>query len=250
MPSIFTPAPAKTKLKEPGLGGKPPADRRPTGGGGGGGDDDWKSPSRGPRVLLYRMRAIAFGILTGYMVFFVVLVSSFYVRLAGAHVDLLRFGGEHLALPPILFLNTAVLVLSSLAMETARRHIFREMDVLEEWFGLGHPALSRTLPWVAATLMLGVLFLAGQVIAWRQWTAQGFVLRRWTTSAGYFFYTVVSLHAVHLLLGILALLLCLCALGFFKRVDYRQIAIDATAWFWHTMAMTWVLLFAVLTLAK
>ncbi len=58
-------------------------------------------------------------------------------------------------LPPILYLNTAVLLLSSLTMEIARSNIFREIDVLEEWLGLGRPALRRTLPWVAATLFLG-----------------------------------------------------------------------------------------------
>jgi hypothetical protein len=45
-------------------------------------------------------------------------------------------------LPRILFLNTAALVLSSLTMEFARRHIFREIDVLEEWLGLGQPGFS------------------------------------------------------------------------------------------------------------
>jgi len=40
MPATFTHSPAETERKEPGIGGKPPLDRRPTGGGGGGGDDD------------------------------------------------------------------------------------------------------------------------------------------------------------------------------------------------------------------
>ena len=47
-------------------------------------------------------------------------------------------------------------------MEVARAHIFREIDVLEEWLGLGRPALRRTIPWVAATLPLGLLFLLGR----------------------------------------------------------------------------------------
>ncbi len=42
MPATFTHSPAETERKEPGIGGKPPVDRRPTGGGGGGGDDDWR----------------------------------------------------------------------------------------------------------------------------------------------------------------------------------------------------------------
>ena len=159
MPSIFSPIPAEIERKAPGTGGKPPVDRRPTGGGGGGGDDDWRKPRRGPREALYRTRAFVFCALAGDMMFFVVLVVLFYARQAGTHMDprtLRQIGDWHpVLLPPILFLNTAVLLLSSLTMERARRHIFREFDVLEEWLGLGRPALRRTLPWIALTARPG-----------------------------------------------------------------------------------------------
>jgi len=61
---------------------------------------------------------------------------------------------------------------------------------------------------------------------------------------------ITGLHAAHLLLGVFALLICLCALGRFKRVDYRQIAVDSTAWFWHTMGFAWGVLFLVLILGQ
>lgn len=250
MPSIFTPIPAETEHKSPGIGGKPPVDRRPTGGGGGGGDDDWRNAHRGPRELLHRVRAFVFCGLAGDMMFFVVLVVLFYARQTSTHLDpgtLRQIGDWHpVLLPPILFLNTAALLLSSLTMEMARRHIFREIDVLEEWLGLGRPALNRTLPWIGGTLVFGVLFLVGQLVAWKQLTVQGFAFDRWSTPASYFFYVITGLHAAHLLLGVLALLFCLVGLGWLKRVDYRQVAVDATAWFWHTMGLAWVLLFAVL----
>jgi cytochrome c oxidase subunit 3 len=150
-------------------------------------------------------------------------------------------------LPPILYLNTAVLLLSALTMELARQNIFREVDVMEEWLGLGRPALRRTLPWMAATLTLGVLFLTGQVMAWRQLTAQGFAFGKWATPASYFFYIITGLHAAHLVLGIAALTLCLGTLGLLKRVELRQIAVDVTAWYWHVMGLAWLLLLVVLT---
>jgi len=115
---------------------------------------------------------------------------------------------------------------------------------------MGQPALRRTRPWLAATLVLGLLFLAGQALAWRQLTAQGFAFDRWATPASYFFYLITGLHAAHLALGIIALLVCLCALGWLKRVESRQIAVDATAWFWHTMGLAWVVLFAVLVFGQ
>ncbi len=153
-------------------------------------------------------------------------------------------------LPSILFLNTASLILSSLTMEIARRHIFREIDVLEEWLGLGTPALRRTTPWLGATLLLGVLFLAGQMLAWKQLTAQGFAFDRRATPASNFFYLVTGMHAAHLAGGLLALVFCLVALHKLRRVEVRQIAVDATAWFWHTMGLAWLVLFAILELGQ
>jgi cytochrome c oxidase subunit 3 len=131
-------------------------------------------------------------------------------------------------------------------MERARRNIFREVDVLEEWLGLGRPALRGTLPWLAATLALGTVFLAGQVVAWRQLTVQGFAFDRWSTPSSYFFYVITGLHAAHVVAGIAALIFCLCFLGMLKRVEYRQIAVDSTAWYWHAMSLAWLLLLAVL----
>ena len=186
--------------------------------------------------------------------FFVMLVVLFFARQAGMHMDPQsheQIGDWHpVLLPPILYLNTAVLILSSLTMELARRNIFREIDVLEEWLGLGRPALQRTLPWVAATLALGGLFLAGQWTAWKQLTAQGFAFDRWSTPASYFFYLITGLHAAHLTIGLIALLVCLCATGFLRRIELRQIAIDSAAWYWHAMGVAWLLLFGVLEVGQ
>src|ERR1700735_2920447 len=169
MPSIFTPSPTEIERKAPGTGGKPPVARRPTGGGGGGGDDDWRSPRGGPRDALNRVRMLVFVALAGDMAFFVALVAVFYARQAATHMDprtMQQIGDWHpILLPRTLSLNPALLLLSTLTMELARRHIFREFDVLEEWLGLGRPALRRTLPWIGATLALGLAFLAGQAEA-------------------------------------------------------------------------------------
>ena len=254
MPSTFTHSPAETERKEPGIGGKPPVARRPTGGGGGGGDDDWQRHRGGPRELLYRIRFFVFFGLAGDMMFFAVLVVLFFARQAGAHMDIRThelIGDWHpVLLPPILYLNTAVLLLSSLTVELARQNIFREIDVLEEWLGLGRPALHRTLPWLGATLALGTLFLTGQWMAWRQLTAQGFAFAQWSTPASYFFYVITGLHAAHLALGVVGLIVCLSVLGLLKRVELRQIAVDATAWYWHAMGLAWLLLFAVLAIGQ
>lgn len=254
MPIAFTRAPADIEKKEPGIGGKPPVDRRPTGGGGGGGDDDWQNPRKGPRERLQKIRFFVFFGLAGDMMFFAALVVLFFARQAGMHMDPHShelIGDWHpVQLPPIVYLNTAVLILSSLTMEFARRNIFHEIDVLEEWLGLGRPALRRALPWLGATFLLGSLFLTGQFIAWHQLTLEGFAFNKWSTPASYFFYLVTGLHAAHLVLGVLALTLCLTMLSLFKRVELRQIAVDVTSWYWHTLGLAWLLLLAVLAVGQ
>jgi cytochrome c oxidase subunit III len=254
MPAIFTPTSPEIERKEPGIGGKPPVDRRPTGGGGGGGDDDWRNERKGPRELLHRVRFSVFLFLACDMVFFAILVVVFYARQTSFHLDprsLRPIGDWHpVQLPPILYLDTAVLLLSSLTMERARQSIFREIDVLEEWLGMGQPALRRTLPWIGATLLFGSLFLIGQAMAWRQLTAQGFALDYRSTPASYFFYLITGLHAAHLVVGVAALVFCLIGLRFLKRVEYRQVGVDAAAWWWHTMGLAWLFLLGVLALGQ
>jgi len=254
MPSIFTPAPPETERKEPGIGGKPPVDRRPTGGGGGGGDDEWNNERNGPGATLRRIRFYVLFALSADMIFFAVLVLCFFVRQTGMMMNprTHHFDGDWhpILLPRILYLNTLILVASSLTIERARQNIFREIDVLEEWLGLGRPALRATLPWVGATFVAGVLFLVGQGLAWKRLTAEGFAFDHFSTPASYFFYVITGLHALHLVLGVLALVFCLTGLGLFRRVEYRQIAVDSTAWFWHFMTGAWLVLFAVLALGQ
>jgi cytochrome c oxidase subunit 3 len=255
MPATFTHKPEKKQRRKPVTGGLPPALRRPTGGGGDGGDDDnWGNGRSGPRELLLRIRFFVFSALAADMLFFTVLVAIFFARQTGMRMDPRTrelIGDWHpVLLPPILYLNTAALLLSCLTMELARRNIFREIDALEEWLGLGRPALNRALPWLGATLALGALFLGGQWMAWRQLAAQGFAFDQFSTPASYFFYLITGLHAAHLLVGVLALILCLSVLSWLKRVEYRQIAVDATAWYWHAMGLAWLLLMAVLALGQ
>jgi len=204
--------------------------------------------------LLHRVRFFVLSALAADMLFFAVLVLFFFARQTGLRMDVRThefIGDWHpVLLPPILYLNTAVLLLSTLTMEVARRCIFREIDVLEEWLGLGRPALRRTLPWLGATFALGTMFLTGQWIAWRQLTAQGFAFNRWSTPASYFFYVITGLHALHLAIAVAALLVCILFLRSFKRVEFRQIAVDSCAWYWHAMSVAWILLFSVLVFGQ
>jgi cytochrome c oxidase subunit 3 len=249
MPATFTRATqVEPERRDTGIGGKPPVDRRPTGGGGEG--DNWENRPpgrRGPRALLHRYRISMVFALAGDLMMFVALTSAFFVRQASGHID----GSNNyisdwhpLTIPPILWLNTAVLILSSLTIEIARRQLFREIDVMEEWFGLGRPTVRRATPWLIATAVLGIAFVAGQFMAWQQLSAQGLFYS--TNPNSNFFYLITGTHALHLLLGLGAVAFALAALYTFKRIEYRQIAVDCTAWYWHTMGVFWIFLFVLL----
>jgi cytochrome c oxidase subunit 3 len=248
MPATFTRHQVEIERKDTGFGGKPPVDRRPTGGGGG--DENWDSSSSGrsgPRELLMRYRLAVLSGLAGDFVFFAVLVSAFFVRPTSGHIDATASfvsDWHPIAVPPILWINTAILLLSSITIEVARRQLFHEIDVMEEWLGLGRPAVKRATPWLLATILLGCLFLTGQWIAWQQLASQGLFFS--TNPNSHFFYLVTGAHGFHLILGIAALFFALIAMFRFKKVEMRQIALDCTTWYWHAMSVFWIFLFVLL----
>jgi cytochrome c oxidase subunit 3 len=230
-------------LHEPGDGGLPPFDEIPTGGGGGG-SDDWSQSWNGPFELALETRFFVISALLADLFFFGILTLFCSARVASEPL----IARSSSLLPPVMFLNAALLMLSSLAMEIARRNIFREVDVLEEWLGFGRPALKRALPWLGAAIALGALFLAGQAFAWGQLSAQGIHYRHLQPdSIGYNLFQLTGAHALHMTLCLLAAVFGFFALGRFKRAELRQTFLDATAWCWHAMTITWLGLLAFLT---
>ena len=153
-------------------------------------------------------------------------------------------------LPWALFsINSAVLLLSSLTMERARRDITRQAALAPiksiPGVSLGK---ERALPWLEMTAGLGLLFLAGQYWAWQQLHARGVFLS--TTSGSSFVYLVTGMHAFHLLAGLAAILYCMhCA---FRRdaVEAQRIVVDVSAWFWHFLTALWLYVLTLLLLAR
>jgi cytochrome c oxidase subunit III len=159
---------------------------------------------------------------------FAALTSALIVRRGGA-VD-----WWHLTLPSILYLNTAVLLGSSLTLELGRRRVAAYMGGLRS--AVHHPAR-----WLYVTFSLGLLFVAGQYFAWRQLSAQGLYLA--TNPSSSFFYVFTAGHALHVLGG-------LGGLGRVTRklnhLDLRRSTLDATARYWHFMGVLWVYLLVLL----
>jgi cytochrome c oxidase subunit 3 len=97
------------------------------------------------------------------------------------------------------------------------------------------------------TVVLGLLFLFGQWMAWKQLAANGFYVS--STPSSSFVYLLTGTHAVHLMGGVLALL---GANGFAmlrRSLATRSIVVDVTAWYWHFMAGLWVYIFCLMKYA-
>jgi cytochrome c oxidase subunit 3 len=145
---------------------------------------------------------------------------------------------RHFRLPPILFLNTALLLASSGTLELARRPLVRKAP-------RAIVSGSEGVRWLALTLALGLLFLAGQVVAWRELAAQGLYLSTNPSSA--FFYVFTALHALHLLGGV-------AALGYVMGRLHASVAglpaagLEAASLYWHFMGVLWLYLLLVLAL--
>jgi cytochrome c oxidase subunit III len=166
------------------------------------------------------------------MMSFAAYTSAFIVRQGGAT------DWQHITLPPMLYLNTLVLLASSATVERGRRL----MEADAHW---RTPAGSRGVTWLRLTLGLGLLFLAGQIVAWRQLAAEGLYLSTSPTSG--FFYVLTALHGLHLLGGITALAYALRRLRAPITVPPTGV-LDATAIYWHFMDGLWVYLLLLLGL--
>jgi cytochrome c oxidase subunit 3 len=166
--------------------------------------------------------------LAGILMFFMALTSAFIVR-KGISLDWQPF-----ALPRILWLNTAILLVSSWTILRARK-FFRLGDM---------PSFSH---WWNVTTALGLFFLAGQLLAWRQLAAAGVFLA--SNPSNSFFYVLTAAHGLHLLGGIVALLF----VGL--RWQHQTHLTPATASevvsiYWHFMDGLWVFLFLLLYLGR
>lgn len=204
--------------------GKGPNGGGPGGGGGGGDERRGFSPDR------YRI-----GVLVGIasiLMMFTALASAYIVR-SGMTTSVDWRGG---LMPSFVYVSTTLIVVSSLTFTRAKAAINH-----------GEGAAYRV--WLAVTLLLGLSFLASQLLAWRQLVAQGVYLASNPYSS--FFYVLTGLHGLHLAGGILALsaLLLYARRAAGPETDVKKRALtDVVGIYWHFMDLLWVFLFLLLFL--
>lgn len=164
------------------------------------------------------------GILATATMLFAAFTSSILVRRASPDwvpVDL----------PPIVWVNAAVILASSIALEMARQAARR-----------GPAPLAQTR--IVAALVLGLIFLTGQILAWRALAERGVFLV--TTPHASFFYMLSAVHGAHVLGGLGALAWAVRRLGS-TRAPLGPSTLAQVSVFWHFVGALWLYLLVVLT---
>jgi cytochrome c oxidase subunit 3 len=153
-------------------------------------------------------------------------------------------------LPALLLVNTLVLLVSSVGMELARRQtkLAAVAATAKRAGGGASVSVEEKAPWLAMTIALGMLFLYGQWMAWKQLAASGFYVA--TTPSSSFVYLLTGAHAVHLMGGVLALLVAGLFALLRRPVRTRSIVVDVAGWYWHFMAALWVYILLLLEFAR
>jgi cytochrome c oxidase subunit 3 len=95
--------------------------------------------------------------------------------------------------------------------------------------------------WFYVTLALGVLFVAGQYVAWLKLKSEGLYLA--TNPSSSFFYVLTAAHALHVCGGLGGLVRVIRKL---RRSDLRRSTLDATSYYWHFMDVLWLYLLMLL----
>ena len=163
---------------------------------------------------------------------FLAVVTSLFALFVSAYAMRMKLSDwDPLPEPRLLWLNTAVLILASVAMQ---------------WT---HSAASRgqTDQVKAGLIAGGVLsfaFLAGQLVVWQQLNASGYLAV--ANPANAFFYLLTALHGLHLLGGLVAWGRTSAKVWRGVESSEVRLSVQLCTVYWHYLLLVWLVLFALL----
>ena len=167
----------------------------------------------------------------GLGVFLTVATSLFALLISAYHMRMMAADWVTLALPRVLWLNTAVLILAGVAMQWTRS--------AAQWGQIDNVRLG-----LIAAGILTFSFLAGQLWAWQQLNASGYFVRNDPATA--FFYLLTALHGLHLLGGMWVWGRTTAKVLRGVEVAKVRLSVELCAVYWHYLLLVWLVLFAVL----
>jgi len=167
-------------------------------------------------------------------IFLAVATSLFALSVAAYFMRMMQGDWSGFVFPNILWANTGVLIVSDLAMRSARNAARRGES----------GAVRNALAFCGACT---VLFLVGQVHAWQQLNSQGFFGGSVSSSpSNSFFYLFTALHAAHVLGGFFVL--GRTTLRVWRDADAARVRVNVElcTTYWHYLLGVWLVLVALL----
>jgi cytochrome c oxidase subunit III len=168
----------------------------------------------------------------GLGVFLAVVGSLFALFISAYSMRMNMVDWRALPVPRLLWFNTAVLILSSVALQWAHMAA-RRNDIDGVIVGLGAGGASA------------VTFLVGQLLAWRELSASGYFLA--SNPANSFFYLITAVHGLHLMGGLVALGRTTAKVWRGVAVTQLRLSVELCAIYWHFLLLVWLVLLGLLT---
>ena len=167
----------------------------------------------------------------GLGVFLAVATSLFALLISAYHMRMAEADWTPLSLPSVLWLNTTILVLASIAMQwtlvVARRG---RMEAVRKGLMAGG--------------VFSFAFLAGQVWAWQQLNASGHFTA--ANPAYAFFLLLTAMHGMHLLGGLWVWARTTVRALRGAEIGKIRLSVELCTVYWHYLLLVWAVLFAVL----
>jgi len=167
----------------------------------------------------------------GLRVFLVVVTVVFTLLIIG-YADRMTYSTwRSVPEPWILWLNTVVLILSSATLQLARS-------------SAGRDRIEGVKSGLYLSGVLTFVFLAGQLLAWRQLYGLGYFAA--ANSANAFFYLLTALHGLHLAGGLVALGRCMGRMWRGATAVDLRLSVELCATYWDYLLLVWLILFGLL----
>jgi cytochrome c oxidase subunit 3 len=164
---------------------------------------------------------------------FLAVATSLFALFISAYTIRMRLAPDWIPLadPRVLWVNTGMLVLSSMAYHWTRNAAVAGRT-------------ARLKPGLLLAGGLAVLFLAGQMTAWVELTRAGATVNG--NPANAFFYLLTGLHGLHLLGGVWVWARSLVRVFGGASAESVRLSVELCAVYWHYLLLVWIVLFGLL----
>jgi cytochrome c oxidase subunit 3 len=163
---------------------------------------------------------------------FLAVVTSLFALFISAYAMRMKLGDwSPMPKPGLLWLNTGVLIMTSVAMEWTRAAANRGQT-------------GDVISGLVAGGVLTFVFLAGQLVVWQQLNASGYFVA--ANPANDFFYLLTAVHGLHLLGGLVAWGRTTAKVWRGVEVGKVRLSVELCATYWHYLLLVWLVVFAVL----